>query len=358
MKKTVTITALALVFAASAYAQQGHKETDRLIKRAEEMKKDLETATVQVGKTMDYYNAIMKGGAGDTRKLFKDLTKAIEDTGKRAANVTKRVEEMEAEAHLFFGEWTESLQAIQSTDLKKRSQDRLNETRVHFGEILSAGRRAGAVFNPFMGALKDQVVYMGYDLNASAVASLSEDAKKLNAEADKLFASVDEVPENRGRVRSFAEARVRFSLICRRGRALFVPEGDEWVHVRGPPSGNQHGRERDEAQEDGDSDEGRGLERSYVEKRSRENTSQKNSERKPERESEKHPRKALLQNERHQELADELRPARAERRAHRHFALPRDAVGEKKIRDIGADDEENERNKHEESQRQNAHITD
>ena len=60
MKKTVTITALALVFAASAYAQQGHKETDRLIKRAEEMKKDLETATVQVGKTMDYYNAIMK----------------------------------------------------------------------------------------------------------------------------------------------------------------------------------------------------------------------------------------------------------------------------------------------------------
>ena len=57
-------------------------------------------------------------------------------------------------------------------------------------------------------------------------------------------------PENRGRVRSFAEARVRFSLICRRGRALFVPEGDEWVHVRGPPSGNQHGRERDEAQEE------------------------------------------------------------------------------------------------------------
>ena len=193
MKKTVTITALALVFAASASAQQGHKETDRLIKRAEEMKKDLETATVQVGKTMDYYNAIMKGGAGDTRKLFKDLTKAIEDTGKRAANVTKRVDEMEAEAHLFFGEWTESLQAIKSTDLKKRSQDRLNETRVHFGEILSAGRRAGAVFSPFMGALKDQVVYMGYDLNASAVASLSEDAKKLNAEADKLFASIDEV---------------------------------------------------------------------------------------------------------------------------------------------------------------------
>jgi len=193
MKKTVTITALALVFAASAYAQQGHKETDRLIKKAESMQKDLETATAQVHKTMDYYNNIMKGGDADTRKLYKDLTKAIEDSGKRAANVSKRVEEMEAEAHLFFGEWTQSLQEITSADLKKRSQDRLNQTRVHFGEILSAGRRAGAVFGPFIGSLKDQVVYLGYDLNASAVASLSEDAKKLNAQADELFANIKDV---------------------------------------------------------------------------------------------------------------------------------------------------------------------
>ena len=103
MKKTITISALALAFAAGAYAQQGHKETDRLIKRAEEMKKDLETATAQVHKTLDYYDTIMKGGSGDTRKLCKDLTKAIKDGEKRAANVSKRVEEMEAEAHSFFG---------------------------------------------------------------------------------------------------------------------------------------------------------------------------------------------------------------------------------------------------------------
>ena len=100
---------------------------------------------------------------------------------------------MEAEAHSFFGEWTQSLQEITSEDLKKRSQDRLNKTRVQFSEILAAGRRAGAVFNPIMGALEDQVVYLGYDLNASAVASLSEDAKKINAQADKLFASIEDV---------------------------------------------------------------------------------------------------------------------------------------------------------------------
>ena len=155
MNKTIAISALVLAFGAGAYAQQGHKETDRLIKRAEEMKKDLETATAQGHKTLDYYNTIVKGGAGDTRKIYKDLTKAIEDSEKQAAKVSQRVEEMEAEAHTFFGEWTQSLQQITSEDLKKRSQDRLNKTRVQFGEILAAGRRAGADFDPFMGALKD-----------------------------------------------------------------------------------------------------------------------------------------------------------------------------------------------------------
>ena len=43
--KTIAISVLALAFAAGAYAQQGHKETDRLIKKAESMQKDLETAT-------------------------------------------------------------------------------------------------------------------------------------------------------------------------------------------------------------------------------------------------------------------------------------------------------------------------
>ena len=129
------------------------------------MKKDLETATAQVHKTLDYYNTIMTGGAGrHAQAVQKPHESHREHREKRAANVTKRVEEMEAEAHSFFGEWTQSLQGITSEDLKKRSQDRLNKTRVHFSEILAAGRRAGAVFNPFMGALKDQVVYLGYEL--------------------------------------------------------------------------------------------------------------------------------------------------------------------------------------------------
>jgi hypothetical protein len=60
---------------------------------------------------------------------------------------------------------------------------------------LSAGRRAGADFDLFMATLRDQMVYLGYDLKPGAVASLAEDAKKLNAQADSMSKSIDVVTE-------------------------------------------------------------------------------------------------------------------------------------------------------------------
>ncbi len=102
---------------------------------------------------------------------------------------------MEQEAHTFFEEWTGSLAGISNEDLKKRIQERLKNTRARFGEILSSGRRTGADFDIFMATLRDQMVYLGYDLNPGAVASLAEDAKKLNAQADTMFESIDSVTE-------------------------------------------------------------------------------------------------------------------------------------------------------------------
>ncbi len=46
-----------------------------------------------------------------------------------------------------------------------------------------------------MGGLRDQVVYLGYDLNPSAVSSLEPDAEKLNAQAKSLFTGIDK-PES------------------------------------------------------------------------------------------------------------------------------------------------------------------
>ncbi len=182
-----------LAVAANAAAQQGIKQTDRLVKRAEDTMKQIVETKAELQKTLDTYNTLVKGGPGDAKKLYNDLRKATETCDKKREDVRKRSADMESEAHTFFEEWTVSLVDINNEDLKQRSQARLNDTRVSFGEILAAGRHAGADFDVFMATLRDQIVYLGYDLNPSAVASLAEDAKKLNAQADTMFESIDAV---------------------------------------------------------------------------------------------------------------------------------------------------------------------
>jgi chromosome segregation ATPase len=161
------------------------------MKRAQATVNEIMQAKGQLQKTLNNYNSIMDGSADDVRKAYQNLIKDIDQCEKKRGDVKKKVEEMEGEAHKFFAEWVQSLTEITSADLKKRSQDRLNQTRQRYGDILSAGREAGAEFEPFIGALRDQVVYLGYDLNPDAVASLKGDAAKVNEQGDKLFKQID-----------------------------------------------------------------------------------------------------------------------------------------------------------------------
>ena len=186
----VALALLASVAVASS--QSSVKQTERLTKRAGDTVKAVVETKTQIEKTLDLYNSIVQNEAEDTKKAYSNLGKWIEECEKKRANTGNKVGDMEKEAHTFFAEWTQSLDAINNPDLRKRSQDRLNDTRLRYSDILKIGRQAGGEFDAFVGSLRDQYVYLGYDLNPSALASLSGDAKQVNAQATLLFDKIDE----------------------------------------------------------------------------------------------------------------------------------------------------------------------
>ena len=197
VNRIVTTVVSVTVVAVSAVAQQAVRQTERLVKRAEATVRDIGNARAQLQNTLEIYNTLM-GGAGDSKKLFNDLRRAADRSEDRRDDVRKRGEDMKKEAHTFFEEWTRSLSAITNEDLTQRAQARLNATRLGFSEILGAGRRAGALFDVFMGGLGDQITYLGHDINPNGIASLKEDAERLNASAESMFARIDEVTETIG----------------------------------------------------------------------------------------------------------------------------------------------------------------
>jgi hypothetical protein len=168
------------------------KRTDKLIKTAEDTVKQAMGVREEIQKTMDSYNAMFKSEETKVRDAYKDVEKGINSTEKKREEAKKQVDLMKAEGEAYFGSWNQSLQQIQNTDLRKKSEDRMAETRKHFDGVLASVTDARAAYDPFLKSLKDQWTYLGHDLNASGLASLKPDADKLRGQSTEVLKKIDD----------------------------------------------------------------------------------------------------------------------------------------------------------------------
>ena len=172
---------------------EGVKQIEQLIKKANAQVSSVDEAKNQLQKTMDAYNGVFAPDVKDRRDAYKKLQKEMADTEKKRVEVATRSTELNAEADNLFKGWEGSTAAIQSPDLKKRSEQRLTQTQGRFADLRQMGQQATGLYGPFMKTLQDQVTFLGHDLNPGAVASLKPDADKVNAQAQTLYASIDKV---------------------------------------------------------------------------------------------------------------------------------------------------------------------
>ena len=148
-------TVLVLMAPGNAAAQifgsdpEGLKRTDKLIAKAEGTVKQAVSAREEIQKTLDSYNAVFESDVKDVRDAYKSVEKGIERTEKQREAVKLAMDEMKIEADAYFASWTESLQQIESPDLRKRSEGRMTETRGHFDGVLGAVADTRALYEPF-----------------------------------------------------------------------------------------------------------------------------------------------------------------------------------------------------------------
>ena len=185
------ISMAAAATTATAQAQSGTKQAEKLRERAGETVDAMRAARLQVGSTLAEYNTILEGEAEDNRAAYKQLQKALTKSEESAVDVLSAIGRMEEVANEYFESWEGSLAGFSSEDMKARSKERLADTQERYQNILRAARESGQAFSPFVTQLKDQILFLGHDLNPSAIAALAPDAEKLNAQATEVFSDVD-----------------------------------------------------------------------------------------------------------------------------------------------------------------------
>ncbi|MGE5747164.1 MAG: DUF2959 family protein, partial [Solirubrobacterales bacterium] len=124
---------------------------------------------------------------------YKSLQKALEKANEAAARVRPRIDGMNVQSEAYYKIWASQVANIQDADLRARGEQRIAASREEYKNILSGMRAAGEALTPFVKDLTDQINFLGSDLRPEALASLKDNAKKLNAGADTLFSRTADV---------------------------------------------------------------------------------------------------------------------------------------------------------------------
>ena len=197
-----TMTLASLLIAIAVYLHPGtalaqgktQKISKNLVKRAEDMVKDVEKTKKQMNKTVGKYDSIFsKNKVKDRQKEYKNLNKEIKNTEDRVKDVRKRAENMQKEADKFFSEWSKGLTKIKDQELRGLSHESMTESRERYGRVIESALSAGGLYDSFLTDLKNQISYLELDMSDTAMEKLKPSRSEKKTKAKSLFQSVDQL---------------------------------------------------------------------------------------------------------------------------------------------------------------------
>jgi hypothetical protein len=177
----------------------GYEKRDLLVSEVEDAKKSQEQAKEQFKTTLERFQALTNFQGGELESKYKKLNSEYERSKSRAEAVTKQISDVDEVATAMFKEWKQELDQYQNANLRSQSEQKLNESKERYGELISAMRKAEGKMQPVLKAFGDQVLFLKHNLNAQAIASLQTTTAQIDSDVQALIkdmeASINEANE-------------------------------------------------------------------------------------------------------------------------------------------------------------------
>ena len=196
MKKIILVSLLILLAGCqsayyAAWEKVGVEKRDILIDRVEDAKKSQEDAQQQFSSALDEFSQLINFNGGKLQDVYSQLKDQFEASEDSAASVTVRIDKVESVAEALFDEWQEELEKYTNKTLKRDSQRKLKDTQRRYQSLLSAMRKAESKMDPVLSALRDNVLYLKHNLNASAIGALQGEFSGIKKEINQLVSEMN-----------------------------------------------------------------------------------------------------------------------------------------------------------------------
>lgn len=132
---------------------------------------------------------------GNLEREYYRLISKYEDATSAAADSSKSIQKLNTVAQDLFTEWEKELDEIKSADLRRRSSKQKNETKSRYKKLYNQLIVSESKMDPVLGKLKDQVLFLKHNLNASAIGGLKGEGKKIEADIEKLIKDMEQASQ-------------------------------------------------------------------------------------------------------------------------------------------------------------------
>ena len=169
----------------------GKHKRDLLVSEVESARTEQAEAQQQFRSTYEHLRHLTGYKGGELEELYDDLASELEGCEDAAEDVADRIDAIEEVARDLFIEWSDEIEQIQNVELRESSTELRAQTKARCEELVAAMRTAEKKMEPVLVAFRDQVLYLKHNLNARAIASLTDVVIEIEGDVDALIADMD-----------------------------------------------------------------------------------------------------------------------------------------------------------------------
>jgi chromosome segregation ATPase len=169
----------------------GKHKRDILVERVSDARDSQAEAKEQFKSALEEFSSVLNFEGGELEAKYEKLNGEYEKSEAKANAVRSRIQDVKNVATALFKEWAQELEEYSSERLRRVSEQKLEQTRDRYEQLIGAMERAESKIGPVLVAFRDQVLFLKHNLNAQAIASLQEELGTIENNIASLVAEME-----------------------------------------------------------------------------------------------------------------------------------------------------------------------
>jgi len=169
----------------------GMEKRDILVKRVREAREAQQEGKEEFRSALDRFKLVVETDGGTLEDKYDDLNKQLERSEDRAREIHDKVKSVKDVAADLFKEWEKELDQYSDRALRAESERELRETKRRAQAVIAAMEKAEKRVGPVLEPLRDRVLFLKHNLNASAIGALDKELVALRTNVDALVVELE-----------------------------------------------------------------------------------------------------------------------------------------------------------------------